>query len=107
MAVTHAWTADEAFHLVRRAWPYRDLPRADFDACLDYLSGRSASKADWLPSRLHWENDRFTLLDERTARLLRRNLGTILAEEPCPVNLEQLRIADCGLRIAEEDSSQS
>src|SRR5262249_20661999 len=89
LAATHAWTADEAFHLVCHAWPYRELSRADFDACLDYLSGGVATEASgWLPSRLRWDDDRFTLLDERTARLLRRNLGTILAEEPCPVTLE-------------------
>ena len=26
------WREDDLFALVRRAWPYRDLPRADFDA---------------------------------------------------------------------------
>src|SRR5262249_56192662 len=43
MAVARSWTADEAFALVRRAHPYRDLSRDDFDACLDYLSGRPSS----------------------------------------------------------------
>jgi ATP-dependent Lhr-like helicase len=94
MAATHAWTTEEAFALVRRAWPFRNLSRADFDACLDYLTGRSTAAGDWLPSRLSWEKDRFSLLDERTARLLRRNLGTILAEEPCPVILETLPAGD-------------
>lgn len=28
-----------AFELVRRAWPYRDLTRAEFDDVLDYLAG--------------------------------------------------------------------
>ncbi len=32
-----------AFELVRRAWPYRNLDRADFDAVLDYLAGGGAS----------------------------------------------------------------
>jgi ATP-dependent Lhr-like helicase len=39
MAAARSWTADEAFAMVRRAHPYRELPRDDFDACLDYLSG--------------------------------------------------------------------
>ncbi len=34
---------DDAFRLVRRAWPYRDLARADFDAVLDYLAGGGKS----------------------------------------------------------------
>jgi ATP-dependent helicase Lhr and Lhr-like helicase len=78
---------EEAFALVRRAFPYRDLHRADLDACLDYLSGRHADGSSWLPARLRWEGTRFTLVDEATARLLRRNLGTILTEEACAVRL--------------------
>src|SRR5262249_13933619 len=87
MAALGSWTADEAFALVRRAFPYRDLPRADFNACLDYLSGRHVDGRPWLPARLRWDGDTFTLADVRTARLLRRNLGTILADEPRPVRL--------------------
>ncbi len=34
---------DDAFQLVRRAWPYRDLARAEFDAVLDYLAGGGKS----------------------------------------------------------------
>ena len=36
-------TCDEAFALVRRCYPYRDLPRADFDHVLDYLAGGGRS----------------------------------------------------------------
>ncbi len=99
MAARGSETADDAFGLVRRAYPYRDLPRAEFDACLDYLSGRRSSPLapsgrgaggegeQWLPPRLTWSGDRFRLVDERTARLLRRNLGTIVADEPRAVRL--------------------
>jgi ATP-dependent Lhr-like helicase len=80
---------DEAFHLVRRAYPFRDLPRADFDACVQYLSGRHAEGRDWLPPRLRWQGDTFTLRDARTLRILRRNLGTIVAEEMRPVLVER------------------
>lgn len=79
------WAAPDAFALVRQAYPFRELPRGDFDACLDYLSGRRAGDPTWLPPRLRWEEDRFTIQDERTARILRRNIGTIIAEEPRPV----------------------
>lgn len=84
LAATGLWHPDEAFALVRSAHPYHNLARGDFDACLDYLSGAN----DWLPPRLHWEAGCFQLLNERTLRLLRRNLGTILAEEACVVVLE-------------------
>src|SRR5205823_422839 len=52
LAAAGAWSADEAYRLARRAHPYRDLSRTDFDACLDYLSGGSRAEAEgWLPSR--------------------------------------------------------
>ncbi len=85
MAVTRAWGPDDAFALVRRATPYRDLTRADFDACLAYLSGSE----DWLSSRLRIEEGTFSIRDDRTVRVLRRNLGTILAEDPCEVVREE------------------
>jgi Lhr-like helicase len=93
MAATLPWTPDEAHRLICRAHPYRDLPRSDLDDCLAYLSGtpggQSSEEGDsWLPSRLRWEEGCFTLANERMARLLRRNLGTILAEEPCRVVAE-------------------
>ncbi len=93
MAASRSWTAEEAFALVGRAHPYRDLPRDDFDACLDYLSGRrrepgTACFSQWLPARLAWDGPAFRIVDERTVRLLRRNIGTILTEVARPVVLE-------------------
>jgi ATP-dependent Lhr-like helicase len=99
LAAQRPWTAAAAFALVRRAYPYRDLPRPDFDDCLDYLSGRHRDGRPWLPARLRWEGNVFTLCDGRTARLVRRNLGTIIADEPRPVLLRRLQIADCRLHI--------
>jgi ATP-dependent Lhr-like helicase len=79
----------QALALVRRAAPYEDLPAPDFEDCLDYLCGRHRDGRCWLPARLRWEGDRFTLIDDRTARLLRRNLGTIVSEEPRRVRLAE------------------
>jgi ATP-dependent Lhr-like helicase len=87
MAIPRPWTADEAFALVRRARPYRDLVRADFDACLAYLAGRHRDGSDWLPPRLRFEDGQFSIADARTAHIVRRNLGTIQADEPRPVRL--------------------
>lgn len=90
MAATREWTADEAYDTVRQAYAYRDLCGLDFDACLAYLSGRTTSgQENWLPARIRWDGDVFRIADDGITRLLRRNLGTILAEEPCPVLLER------------------
>ncbi|HZY84788.1 MAG TPA: DEAD/DEAH box helicase [Gemmataceae bacterium] len=87
MAAVREWSADAMFELARRATPYRDLPRRDFDDCLAYLLGLDRDRRPWLPPRLQGEPASFAILDERTTRLLRRNLGTILAEESVPVRL--------------------
>jgi ATP-dependent Lhr-like helicase len=81
MAAQRPWLVEEAFALVRRAYPFRDLSVQDFDDCLDYLSGRQRDGRLWLPSRLRWTGQEFHIADARTARLLRRNLGTIITEE--------------------------
>jgi ATP-dependent Lhr-like helicase len=79
MAAAQTWSADAMFDLVRRAAPYCDLPRRDFEDCLAYL-GCGPLAVSWLPPRLRGDLASFTILDQRTARLLRRNLGTILAD---------------------------
>ncbi len=81
MASAGSWSADEAFALVRCSYPYRDLSRRDFDDCLAYLRALDRDGRPWLPARLRGDLDNFTIRNERIARLLRRNLGTILAEE--------------------------
>jgi ATP-dependent Lhr-like helicase len=105
MAAQRPYAADEAYALACRAHPYRHLSRRDFDDCLDYLSGHKADGESWLPPRLRWHSspsppaplpqgargEMFTIADERTARLLRRNIGTIIADEPLSVVLKENR----------------
>ncbi|MBS3773064.1 MAG: hypothetical protein KGY55_02570 [Candidatus Thermoplasmatota archaeon] len=39
MGIQQKWQLDEALHLIRRAYPYRDLPTEDFIKLLHYLAG--------------------------------------------------------------------
>jgi ATP-dependent Lhr-like helicase len=86
MAAAQPCSADTLYELVRRAAPYRQLSRRDFDDCLEYLglcldaAGQPHMEPSWLPPRLRGDATNFTLLNQQTARLLRRNLGTIIAE---------------------------
>ena len=54
-----AWrngTAEELFTLVRRAYPYRNLPRAQFDQVLAMLAGSYETNASWNSSpRIFWD----------------------------------------------------
>jgi ATP-dependent Lhr-like helicase len=105
MAAQRSWLVDEAWALVRRAYPYVDLPRADFDACLDYLSGRHADGRPWLPARLRRQPDSFEIDGERTARLLRQNVGSILEDEARPVVLRGEGEAPVDLPVGEVDEA--
>jgi ATP-dependent helicase Lhr and Lhr-like helicase len=82
MAAAQTCSADSMFDLVRRAAPYRNLSRRDFDDCLAYLGlvpGSSRCRFA-LPPRLRGGPASFTILNQRTTCLLRRNLGTILTD---------------------------
>jgi ATP-dependent Lhr-like helicase len=81
MAALRSWSKVEALELVRRAYPYRELSAHDFESCLEYLSGRRADGRSWLPARLRYDGTEFAIIDRPTARLLIRNLGTIVAED--------------------------
>jgi ATP-dependent Lhr-like helicase len=84
--------AAEMLACMRRASPFADLPEQDFDDCLDYLRGLDHKGEVWLPARLREDGDCWRVANARTARLLRRNLGTILAEQTVPVLLRSCRM---------------
>lgn len=105
MAMTGLWEASAAYDLIRRAAPFRDLGRRDFDDCLDYLSGRRRDGSEWLPARLAWEGDCFTIADRRTARLLQRNLGTILTEDARAIRLRARTDGNGTLSVGELDQA--
>ncbi len=80
--------ADALFAEVRLAGPYRDLDRADFDACLDFAAtGGYALRAYDRWQRLMLRGGLWQLRDPRAARLLRMNIGTIVQAEMLRVRL--------------------
>jgi ATP-dependent Lhr-like helicase len=85
MACAGPCAADAVYQLVRRASPYGDLSRTDFDDCVGYLLGQHRDGSRWLPGRLAGSLQSFHIGDMGMARLLRRNLGTILDEPDCQV----------------------
>jgi ATP-dependent Lhr-like helicase len=103
MAAAGSWQAEETFALVRRAYPYRNLDRRDFDDCLTYLQGLGKDGEVWLPARLRCEAGRYLVCDQPTAQLLRRNLGTILAEETAVVVLCRLQLNERRIALGQVD----
>ena len=95
MAAARPWRDDEAFQLVRRAYPYCHLARKDFDACIAYLAGLETNA----PARLRKVGDAWAIRSAGAAALLRRNVGSIVSEETRRVVVES-PIADCRLPAA-------
>jgi Lhr-like helicase len=71
--------------LVRRTVNFRSLSRCDLDDCLRYLLGRGSDGRPWLPARLQGSPECLHIRDATSARLVRRNLGTILDDPECEV----------------------
>jgi ATP-dependent Lhr-like helicase len=78
MGVQDRFTAVQAWSLVRRAYPFRDLPLADFAECLAYVTGKRANVA--VPARLQRQEHFFAATDRTTVRIYRQNLGVIVPE---------------------------
>ena len=56
MAAVEEWHTEELFAVVRRAWPYRELSRAELDAVLEMLGGRyPAEEMAELRPRIVWD----------------------------------------------------
>ncbi len=81
--------ADALYAEVRTAGPYRDLARADFDACMEFCAtGGYALRAYDRWQRLVLRGGRWQLRDPRRARVIRMNIGTIVDTEMLAVRLK-------------------
>ena len=63
------WQEDDLFALVRRAYPYRDLPRDDFDDVVEMLSEGIAARRGRYGAHLHRDRVNGRLKGRRGARL--------------------------------------
>ena len=70
MAACDDWGEDELFAFVRRAYPYRDLLRRDFDAVVEMLSEGMATSRGRRGAFLHRDQVNHRLRGRRGARLM-------------------------------------
>ncbi|HJT89348.1 MAG TPA: DEAD/DEAH box helicase [Bryobacteraceae bacterium] len=63
------WSEEDLFQLMRRAWPYRDLDRRDFDAVLEVLSEGIATARGRSGAYLHRDAVNRRVRGRRGARL--------------------------------------
>jgi ATP-dependent Lhr-like helicase len=74
------YTEDELFAMVRRAWPYRDLPRAEFDAVLKMSADGFSTSRGRRAALLHRDEVHATVRGRRGARLLALTSGGAIPE---------------------------
>src|SRR6266568_2543432 len=71
---------DEIFELMRRAWPYRDLTRADFDEVVAMLSNGFATKRGRRGALVHRDGVNHRLGGRRGSRMLAITSGGAIPE---------------------------
>jgi ATP-dependent Lhr-like helicase len=71
---------EDLFELVRRAWPYRDLARRDFDAVLTMVAEGFATRRGRRAALVHRDEVNRTLRARRGARLLAQTSGGAIPE---------------------------
>ena len=74
------YAEDELFALVRRAWPYRDLARADFDAVVTMTADGFATRRGRRGALVHRDEVNGKVRGRRGARLLAITSGGAIPE---------------------------
>ncbi|HEY4200920.1 MAG TPA: ligase-associated DNA damage response DEXH box helicase [Devosiaceae bacterium] len=89
MACASPFDAGELFAEVTRAWPYRDLPREQFDRVVDFVAtGGYALRAYERYARLKRTDDgRWRVANPYVVQQYRLNVGTIIEEPMVKVRL--------------------
>ncbi|HEV8185990.1 MAG TPA: DEAD/DEAH box helicase, partial [Chthoniobacterales bacterium] len=89
-------SADEMFAIIRRAFPFRELSRAEFDEILNYLEGGGSSLAAQYRGLFGKitvdENGLVSLAHPRIAREFLVNIGTIVSESFVDVFMRRRRL---------------
>lgn len=95
LAAAASVSADEVFDLVRRAYPFRDLTREEFNRILQYLEGGGASLQKQYAGvfgKIRVEDGLISLAHPRIAREFLVNIGTIHSEGFIDVLLRRRRL---------------
>jgi len=94
MACEAPFEADALYAEVTRAAPYRDLPRADFDAVLDYVATGGYALASYERWRRIVRNEAglYRTANPTVVRRYRMNVGTIVQEPMLKVRLGRGRV---------------
>lgn len=90
MGSIRAWKRDDAFELIRRAYPFRNVSKEDFDAALDFLAGGGKALRQQYEEtfgKIVLAADEFRTREGRVQRDLLQNIGVIPNEGTVAVRL--------------------
>jgi ATP-dependent Lhr-like helicase len=79
-AACEAWAEDALFDMVRTAWPYRNLPRSDFEQAIEMLSEGIATSRGRSGTFLHRDRVNGRVRGRRGARLAAITSGGAIPE---------------------------
>lgn len=93
MGCAAPFTTDELFDEVTKAWPYRDLPKIQFERVIDFVAtGGYALKTYERFAKLRLTEDgTWRISNPRVAQQYRLNIGTIIEEPMVRVRLVRAR----------------
>src|SRR6185436_14653387 len=63
------WNEDELYALIRRAWPYRDLTREEYDAVVNMLAEGFSTRRGRSRAYVHYDAVNHTLRDRKGLRI--------------------------------------
>ncbi len=100
MCALDTWSVDELYEVVRRAYNFAGLPRAQFDGVLDMLAGRYPSdEFAELKPRLVWDRVANTVVARRDARVVAVTSGGTIPDR----GLYGVFLGEEGPRVGELD----
>ncbi|MGA2075699.1 MAG: DEAD/DEAH box helicase [Terriglobia bacterium] len=80
MCASEDWNEEDLYQVVRRAYPYRDLPRQDFDALLEILSEGITARRGRYGAYLHRDRVGHRLRGRRGSRMVAITNGGAIPE---------------------------
>jgi ATP-dependent Lhr-like helicase len=92
MAVEKRWDINDAYEVVKQAYPFKDLEYDTFVSLLSKLASGGTSDESWKRSRIWYDQEKNLFGRRKMSRLTYlMNVGTIPDTTSCEVILEQFR----------------
>ncbi|AEF96783.1 DEAD/H associated domain protein [Methanotorris igneus Kol 5] len=100
MSLEKVWEIDEAYNLVRKAYPYKDLSKEDFLDVLNYLAKGMEEKSIY--GKIWLKDNRFGKRGKSTRAIYYMNVGTIPDETSVAVYCNSKYIGEVEEEFAEK-----